>query len=181
MLGPGARWSTVGRGRVPASPPTPRGWPLGTDRQTDSRTCRPSCRVECGRGWSRRGGAVHGAELTQPPAPFSAWVSGGDTKSFRSVSGAWQRVSDRGGGGQPGRWRAPPEAKGETSRAGLREALPPLCPRCPATCGGRSRQQPALSARLAERSGQCGPPGCFRRCCSRLRRNRAEPAAERGQ
>lgn len=124
-----------------------------TDRQTVGRAGQAA-------GWSAGGGGAAGEgrsaeQSSQPPAPFSAWVSGGDTKSFRSVSGAWRRVSDRGGGGQPGRWRAPPEAKGETSRAGLREALPPLCPRCPATCGGRSRQQPALSARLAERSGQC--------------------------
>lgn len=56
----------MGGGRVPASPPTPRGWPLGTDRHTDSRTCWPSCRVECGRGWSRRGGAVRRAELSLP-------------------------------------------------------------------------------------------------------------------
>lgn len=147
------------------------------DRQTD-RTCRPSSRVECGRRWSRRGGAVRRAELSlplpsvlgslgvAPKAPAQCPAPGGGCPSVDaegSQAGGGRRLKQK--EGRAGSWAA----------GGAAATLPAL-PRNP-----RREEQAAaaLGARLAERGGQRGPSGCCPRCCSRPRRSRAEPTAER--
>lgn len=88
------------------------------DRQTD-RTCWPSSRVECGRRWSRRGGAVRGAELSlplpsvlgslgvAPKAPAQCPAPGGGCPSVDaegSQAGGGRRLKQK--EGRAGSWAA---------------------------------------------------------------------------
>lgn len=96
---PDARWSTVGQGRVPASPnPHPHSQEVGdrgqTDRQTDTDVpARLMGGVREGVEPPGRGGAI---ERSSASRPLQRLGLVGDTKSSRSVPSAWRRVSDPG-------------------------------------------------------------------------------------
>lgn len=93
--------------------PAPRSLATG-DRQTDTDVrARLPGRVREEAEPPGRGGAVEQSSASRPLQRLGLW---GDTKSSRSVTSAWRRVSNPGRGGWRGRWKAPPEAKGRTGQ-----------------------------------------------------------------
>lgn len=106
----------LGGSRARPGPPTPHPGVLrlGTDRQTDTDVrARLPGGVREGAEPPGRGGVVKQSSASRPLQLLGLW---GDTKSSRSVTSAWRRVSNPGRGGWRGRWKAPPEAKGRTGQ-----------------------------------------------------------------
>lgn len=156
---PGARWSWVGQGSVP--PPPPRTQKVGdwgqTDRQTDTDVpAKLPGGVWEGAESPGRGGAVKQSSASRPLQRLGLW---GDTKSSRSVTSAWRRVSNPGRRGWRGGWKAPPEAKGRTGgswAAGGDAATLPAPPRNPR----REKQAAGGPQRASGRARQAAPtPG----------------------